>query len=123
MSRGELPPIAWTVPGPARRPVLPKAVTVAGVLVLVLAHVAFSIDLHNLLTTPASCEVYCATVPAVEVPALLGVPVCDVLCVVCGVFRLALQGLRPVFGWVLLGTPLLQVAVTIEAGMVLRLLA
>lgn len=121
MSRDVLPPIVWAAPERPRPSLGSSVVTVAAVLVLVLGQAAFLIDLHNVFTTPASCDVYCATVPAVEVPALLGLPVLALLGIVCATIRFAVRGPRQVLGWVLLAVPLVQVAVALEMGTVLRL--
>ncbi|MBT2504224.1 hypothetical protein [Curtobacterium sp. ISL-83] len=123
VTHAEPTPIVWTSPVPPRRRVRGSVMTASAVLLLVLAHAAFLIDLHNLGTTPDSCEVYCATVPAVEVPALLGYPLLDLLCGVAACVLLAVRGPRQVLAWVLLATVPMQVVMLIEVSLTLRVLS
>ncbi len=111
----------WAAPPPSRRRslrrTLPRMLTV---LALVLSTAAFLIDLHNAITTPTTCEVYCATVPAVEVPALLAWPLLDVLCGVLAAVLFAQRGPRQGLGWVALAALPVQIAVAVQVSVVVR---
>ena len=77
-------------------------VTVSLVLVVAICIVILSIS-----RMPAACDVYCASWPLVEGPALVLIPVLGTALVVLSIVNLAVRGVRRPLPWILLLLPLL----------------
>lgn len=76
--------------------------TVSLVLVVALCIVIISIS-----RMPAACDVYCASWPLVEGPALVLIPVLGTTLLALSIVTLAVHGVRRPLPWILLLLPLL----------------
>lgn len=75
--------------------------------VSVMLVVAICIVILSISRMPAACDVYCASWPLVEGPALVLIPVLGTTLLALSIVNLAVHGVRRPLPWILLLLPLL----------------
>lgn len=85
----------------------PRTLDLVSFAVSLLLTVAICIIILSISRMPASCDVYCASWPLVEGPALVLIPILGITLLVLSVVNLALHGVRRrPLPWILLLLPL-----------------